>query len=125
MKVIWFLALIGFNALAYSALVGFCFGPDETFTKHQKLRSVFVPILFVLSLPGSLIFEPATNAHNRRVYDYELSRKRAVRAVAEKHGKPPSYEVDLYGWDVERYTDSNGHFDLYNWKSHEYEKLGL
>lgn len=125
MKIVWVLALIGFNALAYSALVGFCFGPDETFTKHPKLRDFFIPVLFVLSIPGVFAFEPAFNAHGRRIYDYELSQKRAVRAVAEKHGKPPALDVSIYKWDVDLYTDADGHFDLYGWKSHEYDKLGL
>lgn len=125
MKIVWFFALLGFNALVYSALVGFCFGPDEAFTKHPKLRQVFMPILFVLSFPGVLLFHSASRAHGLRIFDYDLAQKKAVRSVSEKIAKPQKWEAELHGWDVDRFTDSDGHFDLRAWKSHEYSKLGL
>ena len=125
MKIVWFFALLGFNALVYSVIVGFCFGPDETFTKHPKLRQVFMPVLLVLSFPGVLIFLSATNAHGRRIFDYDLSQKKAVRSVSEKIAKPQKWEAELHGWDVDLFTDSDGYFDLRAWKAHEYSKLGL
>lgn len=122
---LWVLVLLGFNSLAYSAVVAFLYRSDRFSGRHPKLSSFLYYALIVLSLPGVLIFEPAFRAHSHRVYDKHIRDMKALRAVSEIQGKPPEWEAKIYNWDVEMFVDEYGHFDLNRWKSHEYEKLGL
>ena len=122
---LWIFALLGLNSMAYSADVAFLFLSDRFSERYPKLSAFVHYALFVLSLPGVLIFEPATRAHSRRVYDKHINDMKSLRAIAEKLAKPPEWESKIYNWDVEMFVDEYGHFDLNRWKSHEYEKLGL
>jgi len=122
---LWIFALLGFNALSYSAVVAFLYRFDRFTDRHPKTSSIAYWALIVLSLPGVLIFEPAFMAHSRRVYAKHINDLRTLRALAETQGEPSEREAKLYNWDTALFVDEYGHFDLRAWKSHEYEKLGL
>lgn len=125
MFLVWILALLGFNSLVYSVIVAFLFRPSSLLDRHPKADSFLGCALFVLSLPGSLIYDSVYNADCNRFYDKHIKDMRTLRDVATKQGKPPEWEINLHQWDVDLYEDEFGRFDLYGWKSHEYKKLGL
>ncbi len=125
MKWIYAFAALGFNSLAYAAMVAFLYRQDKFADRHPRLYALAYFILWVLSLPGWFIFEAAQTAHRRRVFKVIDKEKCAVRAVANQNGIPSEWDRKLYGWEIERFVDDYDNFDLQGWKAHEYEKLGL
>ena len=123
--VLFALAWLGVNSLAYSGLVAFCFRSDRLPDRHPKLRGIFTVIFTILSFPGIFVIQPAYKAFVQRAYDLHQKDKQEILRVAEMQGKPQSWEANLHGWDVDRYVDEFGHFDLHGWKQHEYGKHGL
>ncbi len=131
------LTALGFNALAFSALVSiFCrkdplfsgkdgYGKDSFAYRHHKLYSLAYWVLVFLSFPGVFIFEAVFDGHRKRVYDAHKKDLRSLYAITEKKERPSEWEKKKYGWEDEWFVDNYGNFDLQGWKAHEYEKLGL
>lgn len=77
----WLIVLswLGVNSLFYALDVALFMGPETKLPKHPRLESVLSYVLFVLSLPGSLLFMEADRFRGNRIYDRVEAEKKAIR----------------------------------------------
>lgn len=117
----WF----GISVPAYSVLLLLSFLGDGTYKRFKFLLTPLSLVLFLISLPCFFTVGAVGHKILNRTYDRHISdMKKAVR-IAEYTKRPPDREISLFQFDVSMYTDEYGAFDLYGWKKHELQKLGL
>lgn len=118
---VW-LSLFAASVLAYefSRLLSVSYGNK----KMPWYISVLFHILYVVGLLSLFTVGIIESHTGKIIYDRHIEQMKKLRVIAELRGYPDTYTEQRYDLDCSLYRYGE-EFDIYSWKKHEYEKLGL
>lgn len=86
--------------------------------------SALFHVLYVVGLLGLFTVGIVESRIGKIIYDRHIEQLKKLRVIAELHGYPDALTEQRYDLDCSLYRYGE-EFDIYSWKRHEYEKLGL
>ena len=116
------LSVFAASVLAYelSRLLSVFYGDN----KMPWFISVLFHILYIVGLLGLFTVGIIESRIGKIIYGRHIEQMKKLRLIAELRGYPDTYTEQRYDLDCSLYRYGE-EFDIYAWKKHEYEKLGL
>lgn len=115
-----FLGFVGFNAIAYCIYLLTAYKK----WKHAKLQECVGLLLLFLSLPSFLAFGGIQQLYANRSYDKHKREIDCLKCICRAWCRPPTWDIERYGFECDPFTDKNGDFDIRAWREHELSKIG-